>query len=340
MKNLFILIIGIFILIGGCVGSNKAAAYQEIAKNQPQIKQFLENYPNSTITVTYLDETSFSNEIENFKKDCGRAFEIKAYYKITMISKDVDALTLIDESSEKVLCTVVKNKIPNKTEKQKEEIKIANQTNVTVAPNTPTIIPNTPPANIVKSKLKQYASSIGLDTQKFNICLDTSKYSNEIQKDFSDGLALGIQGVPSFMIGRRDGTPQTLVGAQPYSAFQAAIEAELANNKVNSNIKTSSFVDDDPYIGSYNAPILIIEFCDFQSPFCSRFYTGAYRMIVSNYVDTGQVQIIYRDFPLTNIDPNAQIAAEAAQCAFEQGKFKEMHDLLFINQSEWSNLLQ
>lgn len=210
-------------------------------------------------------------------------------------------------------------------------------TNGTLANPTPT---PTPSSGVTASaKLKEYAQKIGLDTAKFNTCLDTLKYSKEIQKDFSDGLALGIQGTPSFMIGKRDGAPQTLVGAQPYSVFKAAIEAELANtNQTNVTTKTSSFAGDDPKLGLDSAPILIIEFSDFQCPFCERFYSGAYQNIQTDYVKTGKVQIVYRDFPLSNIHPKAELGAEAANCAFEQGKFEEMHNMLFQNQNEWSSL--
>ncbi|HLD85082.1 MAG TPA: DsbA family protein [archaeon] len=95
--------------------------------------------------------------------------------------------------------------------------------------------------------------------------------------------------------------------------------------------------DDDPVEGQANAKVTIIEFSDFQCPFCERFYTQTLQSIRKDYVDTGKVKVVFRDFPL-GFHPNAQKAAEASECADEQGKFWQMHDKLFETQSAWSNL--
>lgn len=93
--------------------------------------------------------------------------------------------------------------------------------------------------------------------------------------------------------------------------------------------------DNDPFIGSKNAPITIIEFSDFECSFCKIFFDNVLNEIKINYVDSGKVKFVYRDFPITAIHPNAEKAAEAANCAFEQNKFWEYHDLLFENQNNW-----
>jgi|TARA_B100000315_G_scaffold232960_1_gene245723 protein-disulfide isomerase len=93
--------------------------------------------------------------------------------------------------------------------------------------------------------------------------------------------------------------------------------------------------DDDPFLGSPNAPVTIIEFSDFECPFCKRFFDGTLQDIITNYVDTGKVKYVLRDFPLSDIHPDAEIAAEAANCANEQDKYWEFHDLLFQNQEDW-----
>ena len=93
--------------------------------------------------------------------------------------------------------------------------------------------------------------------------------------------------------------------------------------------------DDDPFLGSPEAPITIIEFSDFECPFCKRFFDGTLKDIITNYVDTGKVKYVLRDFPLSDIHPDAEIAAEAANCANEQDKYWEFHDLLFQNQEDW-----
>jgi protein-disulfide isomerase len=94
-------------------------------------------------------------------------------------------------------------------------------------------------------------------------------------------------------------------------------------------------LDDDPVKGSQNAKVTIVEFSDFQCPFCQRFFLQTLPQIEEKYIKTGKVRFVYRDFPLTSIHPYAQKAAEAAECAYEQGKFWEYHDILFQKQSEW-----
>lgn len=90
--------------------------------------------------------------------------------------------------------------------------------------------------------------------------------------------------------------------------------------------------DDDPVKGKKNAPVTIIEFSDFQCPFCGRFFAQALPLIEESYIKTGKVKLVYRDFPLS-FHQYAQKAAEAAECADEQGKFWEYHDKIFENQN-------
>jgi protein-disulfide isomerase len=88
-------------------------------------------------------------------------------------------------------------------------------------------------------------------------------------------------------------------------------------------------VGDGPARGPETAPVTIVEFSDFQCPFCSR-VVPTIKKIHETYGD--KVRIVFRDLPLPQLHPNAIKAAEAAQCANEQGKFWDMHDKLFANQ--------
>ncbi len=92
--------------------------------------------------------------------------------------------------------------------------------------------------------------------------------------------------------------------------------------------------DDDAFKGDANAPVTIIEFSDYECPFCARFYSQTLSMLEREYIDTGKVKFIYRDFPLSN-HANAQKAAEATEAAKELGgndAFWEMHNKIFENQ--------
>lgn len=90
--------------------------------------------------------------------------------------------------------------------------------------------------------------------------------------------------------------------------------------------------DDDPYIGNPDAKVVLIEFADFQCPFCGRFFSETLPQLKEQYVRTGKVKLVYRDFPLKSIHPYAAKAAQAGECAHEQGKFWPYHDYLYGHQ--------
>lgn len=111
----------------------------------------------------------------------------------------------------------------------------------------------------------------------------------------------------------------------------AAPSPSAGNNQPNNlpPINMEALVDDDATKGDPNAPVTIVEFSDYECPFCERFYSQTESLIQTNYIDTGKVKFVYRDFPLNSIHPQAQKAAEAAECAGEQGMYWEMHEKLF-----------
>ncbi|MCC6934245.1 MAG: thioredoxin domain-containing protein [Candidatus Yanofskybacteria bacterium] len=89
--------------------------------------------------------------------------------------------------------------------------------------------------------------------------------------------------------------------------------------------------------GPQDAPVTLVEYSDFQCPAC-----GAFAPVVEQLLKdpelVGKVRFVYRNFPLSSIHKNADLAAQAGQAAAAQGKFWEMHDLLFENQTKWSGL--
>jgi protein-disulfide isomerase len=91
--------------------------------------------------------------------------------------------------------------------------------------------------------------------------------------------------------------------------------------------------DDDPWIGAKDAKVVIVEFSDYACPYCAKFALEVEKKIVENYKNT--VKLVFRDFPVHG--ESSYKAAEAANCAREQGKFWEYHYLLFERQKEWYN---
>jgi protein-disulfide isomerase len=99
------------------------------------------------------------------------------------------------------------------------------------------------------------------------------------------------------------------------------------------NVMVKVSVGDSPSLGQPDAPVTLVEFSDYQCPFCGRFFKQTFTALKTDYIDTGKLRYVFRDFPLDTIHPQARKAAEAAHCAGAQGKYWEMHDTLFKNQS-------
>jgi len=91
-------------------------------------------------------------------------------------------------------------------------------------------------------------------------------------------------------------------------------------------------VDDDPVLGSPDAKVLIIEFGDYQCPSCRQFWKDIEPRLKKDYIDTGKVKLVFRDFPLMQIHPEALMAAIAVNCAGEQEKYWQFHDKVFREQ--------
>ncbi len=115
-------------------------------------------------------------------------------------------------------------------------------------------------------------------------------------------------------------------GQQPNFPVPRALQGE-------SNLVALRLPDNLPSMGSPDAPLLMVEFSDFQCPFCGRFFRNTLDYIKARYVKTGKVRFYYWHLPLTSIHPRAVPAAIAAECARRQNRFWEMHDLIFQNQN-------
>lgn len=109
-------------------------------------------------------------------------------------------------------------------------------------------------------------------------------------------------------------------------------------NATVTNVSFAVETGSNTVLGDPSAPITIVEFTDYQCPYCQRHAVDTFPQIETNYVKTGKVKYYLRDFPLVSIHGDAMGAAMAARCAGEQGKYWEMHSLLFSKQQEWESL--
>jgi protein-disulfide isomerase len=209
-----------------------------------------------------------------------------------------------------------------------------------------------------RASLEKYAQEVGLNMAKFKSALDTGKFRAKVEADAAAGSAVGANGTPTFFINGRQ-----LVGAQPFPAFKAVIDEEIAkaDKLLASGVKMDQLYDklvaeaaaapppslapsapaapavvkdiqiaSSPVKGPKNAPVTIVEFSDFECPFCGR-VIPTLKELEKQY--HGKVRMAFKHQPLP-MHPNAKLAAVASMAAHEQGKFWEYHDLLFANQRQ------
>ncbi len=180
----------------------------------------------------------------------------------------------------------------------------------------------------IKKGLKDLASQLSLDQAKFDSCLDSGEKAEAVAKDLDDGSKVGVNGTPAFFLNGR-----LISGAVPFDQFKTIIDEELNGTAASTVTRQTVEVGNLPVQGNTNAKVTLIEFSDYQCPFCGRYYSQTEGQIKKEYIDTGKVKFYYRDFPLSQIHPGAQKAAEAARCAGDQGKYWQYHDLVFENQT-------
>ena len=128
-------------------------------------------------------------------------------------------------------------------------------------------------------------------------------------------------------------------GLEQVAVLQGGLEAWLRagyaveGSRVQGDLEAAA----DRVMGSPDAPITMVEFSDFQCPYCADYALNTLPQIVENYVETGLVRYVFKDLPLA-FHQHAEKAAEASRCAGAQDSFWPMHELLFEHQAEWSDL--
>jgi protein-disulfide isomerase len=95
-------------------------------------------------------------------------------------------------------------------------------------------------------------------------------------------------------------------------------------------------ISEAPFLGQPNAAVVLVEFTDYQCPFCRRHTARTKPRLIKEYVETGMLKYVLREFPLAQIHPQAPKASEAALCAGDQGKYWEINEVLFANQRKLS----
>lgn len=168
--------------------------------------------------------------------------------------------------------------------------------------------------------------------EEFSQCLDSGKTAARVQADLQLGSSIGVNGTPATFV-----NGVLVSGAFPYDALKQVIDTTLAGQPVDSleflkDQTTGKIVKvtmpelpDAAWLGNEKAKVSVVEFSDFECPYCLRFEPAIQQML-QEYGD--KIRFTYRHFPLS-FHPQAQKAAEAFECAKEQGKPWEMHKKLF-----------
>lgn len=196
-----------------------------------------------------------------------------------------------------------------------------------------------------REKFIEYAADLDLDAEAFTACLDSGDTTAQVQDEYEQGLAVGVESVPAFYI-----NDWFIGGAQEFAVFQQVIEAALRGehptptptplppgvSPFDPNPERPGYTySGDAYHGSEEAEIMLVEFVDFQSADNRQHYLEVWPDLEENYLETGQVRLIVKYFPALDHAQGFQ-AAEAAECAAQQDAFWPMYDLLFQQQEEWS----
>ncbi len=124
-----------------------------------------------------------------------------------------------------------------------------------------------------------------------------------------------------------------------YFMAGGSVTGNIISGSALGDFNSDDLMDDDAVKGDSDAPVTIVEFSDFQCPFCGKWFLQTYPQIEKEYIDTGKVKMVFRDFPL-NFHQYAQVAGEAAECVRDQGgddAYWEFHDILFTKQAQLSD---
>ena len=140
----------------------------------------------------------------------------------------------------------------------------------------------------------------------------------EITKDQADAILAELRQIRLLL------EKQQLQLARAMSPQQAAPDLP---EKVQMSVATAWYS-----LGRADAPVTLVEFADFQCPYCKRFHTATFAELKKNYIDTGKLRFVSRDLPL-DFHPFARKAAEVVRCAGDQNKYWELRDALFANAS-------
>lgn len=174
-----------------------------------------------------------------------------------------------------------------------------------------------------------YAEKLGLDMTAFRDALADRRHKAAVDRDVAEALALGLNSTPTLFVAGRH-MPGVPSAPQLIGYIRALLTGTSATEPTSALDPKTFDLQGSPSRGPADAPVTIVEFSDFQCPFCAR-ATGTVENVWKSY--NGRVRWVFKHYPL-DFHPDAPLAHRAALAAGEQGKFWEMHAAIFRNQSK------
>jgi protein-disulfide isomerase len=176
--------------------------------------------------------------------------------------------------------------------------------------------------NVKLPDLLGYARQLHLNMPLFQKRLESGYYKAAIEQDLAMAEAVGVEGTPTFFI-----NGEKLIGAQSAERLQGMIAGKPGPEVANADVSSLNLAN-SPVRGASVAPVTIIEFSDLQCPFCAR-VVPTIQQVLEQY--PSEVKWIFKNYPL-DFHTDSPLAHQAVLAAGEQGKFWEMHDLVFAGQ--------
>ena len=211
------------------------------------------------------------------------------------------------------------------------------------------------------------AQELGADPTQYGSCMANNETQlTKVNESLSEAQSFGFTGTPSFrFVFEETGEAFSFSGAQPYDMFsewigtiaagrapQGAAQAQPQQQQQQGEgglpfWATAEGLKPDPdrpgftlagdmYKGNSDAPIVVVEFSDFQCPYCQRHALTTQPVLDEEFVNPGAVMWVFKHFPIENIHPFAFAASVASECAAEQEAFWQFHHRLFIDMDQWS----
>lgn len=174
----------------------------------------------------------------------------------------------------------------------------------------------------VLAEINEYAKDAGADEDDFATCFENKETQDAVQAQYQSGISAGVQGTPgNILLNTQTGQGVLISGAQPLETFQAYVDFMLKgtpipdsvkalNGDVLENFNVAPVTEIDHISGNAQAKLALIEYSDYECPYCQRFHPTAKQLIDNN----SDVMWVFRHFPLDNIHKNARPLAIASEC--------------------------